>query len=231
MPALNAVREVPWAAWMTIQTGCDNSCAYCIVPSVRGGEVSPSARRPRRRGEPARRPGGREITLLGQNVNSYGRDLTRRRPLFAELLRAVGAVEGIDRHPLHQPAPEGPASRDHRGHGRDRGGLRAAPPAAAVGRDRVLTAMRRGYTRRALPRAAGGGPSRDRGPGGDHGPHRRLPRRDRRRLRRDPRGGRRGAVRQHLHLHLLAPPGDPGRRGWAPSSSIPTWSPSDSSAS
>ena len=39
-PALTAVRELPWAAWITLQTGCDNSCAYCIVPSVRGGEIS-----------------------------------------------------------------------------------------------------------------------------------------------------------------------------------------------
>jgi tRNA-2-methylthio-N6-dimethylallyladenosine synthase len=76
-----AVRELPYAAWVTIQTGCDNSCAFCIVPSVRGGEVSPCVRTtwwPRSRPWPDR--GVTEVTLLGQNVNSYGRDLTRRRP-------------------------------------------------------------------------------------------------------------------------------------------------------
>ena len=74
-----------------------------------------------------------EVTLLGQNVNSYGRDLTRRRPLFAELLRAVGRRR---RHPpgaLHQPPPQGPAARDDRGHGRGADGVRAPPPAAPVG--------------------------------------------------------------------------------------------------
>ena len=127
--ALSAVRELPYAAWVTIQTGCDNSCAFCIVPQVRGPEVS----RPfddivaEVTGLAAR--GVTEVTLLGQNVNSYGRDLTRRRPLFAELLRAVGAVDGHPPGPLHEPAPEGPAARDHRGHGRDAGGVRAPPPA------------------------------------------------------------------------------------------------------
>ena len=69
-------RELEHAAWMTIQSGCDNSCAFCIVPQVRGSEVS------RPFGaliEEAKRivsDGVVEITLLGQNVNSYGRDLT-----------------------------------------------------------------------------------------------------------------------------------------------------------
>src|SRR5436190_14319401 len=94
--ALPARRDVEHAAWVTIQIGCDNSCAFCIVPSVRGREVS----------RPMEGPGGivaevealaqngvTEVTLLGQNVNSYGRDLTRRRPLFADLLRCVGAVD------------------------------------------------------------------------------------------------------------------------------------------
>ena len=145
----------PYAAWVTIQTGCDNSCAFCIVPSVRGPEVS----RPlddlvaEVAGLAAR--GVVEVTLLGQNVNSYGRDLTRRRPLFAELLRAVGAVDGHPAGPLHEPAPEGPAARDDRGHGRDPRGVRAAPPATAVGeRPGAAPPCAAGYTRRALPRAA-----------------------------------------------------------------------------
>ncbi len=79
------------------------------------------------------RRGVTEVTLLGQNVNSYGRDITRRRPLFAELLRAVGAVEGIGRVRFTSPHPEGPASRDDRGHGGDARGVRAAPSAAPVG--------------------------------------------------------------------------------------------------
>ncbi|MHB1974124.1 MAG: MiaB/RimO family radical SAM methylthiotransferase, partial [Acidimicrobiales bacterium] len=104
--ALAIRSDLPHAAWVTIQVGCDNSCSFCIVPTVRGreqsrpfdelvGEVSTLAR-----------SGTVEVTLLGQNVNSYGRDLTGRRPLFAELLRAVGAVEGIRRVRFTSPHPK-----------------------------------------------------------------------------------------------------------------------------
>lgn len=106
VPALNAIREVPWAAWMTIQTGCDNSCAYCIVPSVRGEEISRPIDDLVAEAETLASRGVREITLLGQNVNSYGRDLTKRAPLFAELLRSIGAVEGIERVRFTSPHPK-----------------------------------------------------------------------------------------------------------------------------
>src|SRR5437764_2790758 len=93
--ALPVRRDLPHAAWVTIQIGCDNRCAFCVVPSVRGKEIS----RPFDDivSEVARLAddGVVEITLLGQNVNSYGRDLTKRRPLFASLLGAVGEVDGI----------------------------------------------------------------------------------------------------------------------------------------
>jgi tRNA-2-methylthio-N6-dimethylallyladenosine synthase len=146
VPALNAVREVPWAAWMTIQTGCDNSCAYCIVPSVRGPEISrPIADLVAEATTLASR-GVREVTLLGQNVNSYGRDITRRRPLFAELLRAVGEVEGIERIRFTSPHPKDLRPET----------IEAMAEVAAVcsqlhlplqsGSDRVLSTMRRGYT-------------------------------------------------------------------------------------
>ena len=94
-PALNAVRELPWAAWMTIQTGCNNSCAFCIVPAVRGGEISRPFDDLITEAAMLAAQGVTEVTLLGQNVNSYGRDITKRRPLFADLLRAVAAVEGM----------------------------------------------------------------------------------------------------------------------------------------
>src|SRR5664280_3113493 len=86
--------------------GCDNSCAFCIVPSVRGPEVSRPMSELVDEVEVLARRGVSEVTLLGQNVNSYGRDLTRRRPLFAELLRAVGAVEGIRRVRYTSPHPK-----------------------------------------------------------------------------------------------------------------------------
>ena len=106
--ALPARRDVDHAAWITIQIGCDNRCAFCIVPSVRGREVS------RRMGdivhevETLATDGVSEVTLLGQNVNSYGRDLGagQYRPEFADLLRAVDAVDGIERIRFTSPHPK-----------------------------------------------------------------------------------------------------------------------------
>jgi tRNA-2-methylthio-N6-dimethylallyladenosine synthase len=106
--ALPARRDVDHAAWVTIQIGCDNSCAFCIVPAVRGREVS------RRTGdivsevEALSRDGVVEITLLGQNVNSYGRDLGggQFRPQFADLLRTLDAVDGIERIRFTSPHPK-----------------------------------------------------------------------------------------------------------------------------
>ncbi len=144
--ALAAVRDLPYAAWVTIQMGCDNSCAYCIVPAVRGPEVSrPVDDLVAEVAELARR-GVTEVTLLGQNVNSYGRDITRRSPLFGDLLRAVGEVEGIRRVRFTSPHPKD---------------LRPEVIAAMAetvevcnhlhlplqsGSDPMLVAMRRGYT-------------------------------------------------------------------------------------
>ncbi|MFP5319916.1 MAG: tRNA (N6-isopentenyl adenosine(37)-C2)-methylthiotransferase MiaB [Acidimicrobiia bacterium] len=145
--ALPVRRDVPYAAWVTIQIGCDNSCAFCIVPAVRGREASrPFAELV----DDVRRLAGAgttEVTLLGQNVNSYGRDLAagRYRPLFAELLAAVGEVDGIRRVRFTSPHP-----KDLRPETIE---AMAAAPAVCEhlhlplqsGSDRVLAAMHRGY--------------------------------------------------------------------------------------
>ncbi len=146
--ALPVQRAVDHASWVTIQIGCDNTCTYCIVPKVRGREIS------RRMGDIIREvevlaaDGVSEITLLGQNVNSYGRDLGagQRRPRFADLLRAVDAIDGIRRVRFTSPHPKdlGAATID------------AIAECTTVcehlhlplqsGSDRVLARMHRGYT-------------------------------------------------------------------------------------
>lgn len=144
-PALYAVRDSEWAAWMTIQTGCDNSCAFCIVPEVRGGEISRPLDDLVAEAQRLAARGVVEITVLGQNVNSYGRDLTRRRPLFAELLRELGRVEGVERIRFTSPHPKD--LRD------ETIAAMAETPTVCPqlhlplqsGSDRVLSAMRRGY--------------------------------------------------------------------------------------
>ena len=150
MPSdLPARRETAHSAWVTIQIGCNNTCTFCIVPAVRGPEIS---RRPGdviREVESLAAGGVVEVTLLGQNVNTYGRDLAidgRRRPIFADLLRRVGEVEGIKRVRFTSPHPN-----DFRPEVAE-----AMAETAAVcehlhfplqsGSDRILAAMHRGYT-------------------------------------------------------------------------------------
>ena len=101
-----------------------------------------------------------EITLLGQNVNSYGRDLGagQYRPQFADLLARGRRGRRHRPHPVHVAAPEGPAPRDDRGDGRARRRVRAPAPAAAVGQRPHARPHAPRLHRRALPRAARGGP-------------------------------------------------------------------------
>ncbi|HEY4348467.1 MAG TPA: tRNA (N6-isopentenyl adenosine(37)-C2)-methylthiotransferase MiaB [Gaiellaceae bacterium] len=141
-------RERAFQAWVQVSMGCNSTCSYCIVPAVRGREKS---RRPGELIAEVTRhaaEGVKEITLLGQNVNSWGRDLVPDiRTEFGELLRACDAVEGIERIRFTSPHP-----KDFR-----------EPVIAAIaecdavcehvhlplqsGSSRLLKAMRRTYTR------------------------------------------------------------------------------------
>lgn len=91
-PDTPVAREQFWHAWLPIMSGCDNYCSYCIVPYVRGHEHSMPFEDVVREATHLVEDGVSEITLLGQNVNSYGRDLYGE-PRFAELLHALGALE------------------------------------------------------------------------------------------------------------------------------------------
>jgi tRNA-2-methylthio-N6-dimethylallyladenosine synthase len=137
-------RERRFQAWVQVSMGCNSVCSYCIVPAVRGRETS------RRPGEVVAEverlavEGVREVTLLGQNVNSYGRDVDSS---FAELLRGVDAVPGIERIRFTSPHP-----KDFR-----RDVIEAMADCDAVcehahlplqsGSSRILKAMRRTYSR------------------------------------------------------------------------------------
>ena len=100
-------RERPYQAWVQISMGCNCVCAYCIVPQTRGRERS---RRPSeivREVEALAADGVKEVTLLGQNVNSYGRDLeSLERIDFADLLALVDGIEGIERVRYTSPHPK-----------------------------------------------------------------------------------------------------------------------------
>ncbi|HZQ56817.1 MAG TPA: MiaB/RimO family radical SAM methylthiotransferase [Acidimicrobiales bacterium] len=169
--ALPVRRELGHSAWVTIQIGCDNSCAFCIVPAVRGGERSKPFGEVVDEVRSLAASGVTEVCLLGQNVNSYGRDVTtalrrqprtrdeeewlagpewpsgrRPAPLFAALLRAVGEVDGIRRVRFTSPHP-----KDLRPETIE---AMATTPAVCehlhlplqAGSDRVLAKMHRGYT-------------------------------------------------------------------------------------
>ncbi|WP_182636472.1 tRNA (N6-isopentenyl adenosine(37)-C2)-methylthiotransferase MiaB [Dietzia sp. SLG310A2-38A2] len=147
---LPATRESAYAGWVSVSVGCNNTCTFCIVPSLRGKEVD------RRPGEVLAEmkaladEGVLEVTLLGQNVNAYGRSFhdpaePSDRGAFAKLLRAAGRVEGIERIRFTSPHPAEFTD--------DVIEAMADTPAVCPqlhmplqsGSDRVLRAMRRSY--------------------------------------------------------------------------------------
>jgi tRNA-2-methylthio-N6-dimethylallyladenosine synthase len=154
--ALPAKRETDYAAWLTIQIGCDNSCAFCIVPSVRGVEISRPFADIVAEAEDVVAQGVTEITLLGQNVNSYGRDLSlaarqagedvRIRPQFGSLLREVGAIEGIRRVRFTSPHPKDMTPDVFTAMAETDTVVGHLHFPLQSGSDRILSAMHRGYT-------------------------------------------------------------------------------------
>jgi tRNA-2-methylthio-N6-dimethylallyladenosine synthase len=149
--ALPARRELAHHAWVSVSIGCDNRCSFCIVPLVRGRQRSRPLGEILAEVQSLAAQGVVEVTLLGQNVNTYGRDVyfrdtsPSRKPLFAELLRAVDGVDGIRRIRFTSPHP----------HHFTPDVVQAMAEADAVcehihfplqsGSDRILGAMRRSY--------------------------------------------------------------------------------------
>ncbi len=142
---LPSLREHPWHAWVPIAVGCDNFCTYCIVPSVRGRERSRALEDVLAEVRRLASEGVVEVTLLGQNVNSYGRDLYGV-PRFAELLRSV-ADTGVQRVRFTTSHPKDLSDETIRA-------IAESPPVCRhlhlpvqSGSDRILAAMNRHYTR------------------------------------------------------------------------------------
>jgi tRNA-2-methylthio-N6-dimethylallyladenosine synthase len=104
---LPAKRAREYQGWVQISVGCNSVCSYCIVPSTRGREVSRPAAELVEEVRRLAEDGVREVTLLGQNVNSYGRDLPKgHKVTFSELLAEVDRVPGIDRIRYTSPHPK-----------------------------------------------------------------------------------------------------------------------------
>jgi tRNA-2-methylthio-N6-dimethylallyladenosine synthase len=144
--ALPARRNSPWHAWVSISIGCNNSCTFCIVPAVRGKEVSRRVADIVTEVEGLVADGVVEITLLGQNVNSYGRDLDGR-PLFAKLLYALDEVDGLERIRFTSPHPKDFKADTVEAMAACRTVCEHIHLPVQAGSSRVLKAMKRAYTK------------------------------------------------------------------------------------
>ncbi|GAA2103088.1 MULTISPECIES: tRNA (N6-isopentenyl adenosine(37)-C2)-methylthiotransferase MiaB [Brevibacterium] len=137
-------RESAHSAWVSISVGCNNTCTFCIVPSLRGKEKD------RRPGdilaevEALAAEGVIEVTLLGQNVNSYGAEF-RDKGAFAKLLRAVGRVEGIERVRFTSPHPAAFSTDVIEAMAETPTVMPQLHMPLQSGSDRILKAMRRSY--------------------------------------------------------------------------------------
>lgn len=137
-------REHPWHAWVPITVGCDNYCTYCVVPYVRGSERSRPIDHVVSDVERLCSEGVAEITLLGQNVNSYGRDLYGS-PRFAEVLREVAGT-GIPRVRFVTSHPKDLSDDTVSAMAEMSNVMPYLHLPVQSGSDRILKAMRRRYT-------------------------------------------------------------------------------------
>jgi tRNA-2-methylthio-N6-dimethylallyladenosine synthase len=147
--SLPAHRERPYQGWLQISQGCNCRCSYCIVPSTRGREVSRPPQELLREAAAMAADGVLEVTLLGQNVNSYGRDLPPdERVTFAHLLRLIDGVDGIERIRYTSPHPKDMREDVIRAHAELGSVCEHIHLPLQSGSSRILKAMRRTYDRR-----------------------------------------------------------------------------------
>jgi tRNA-2-methylthio-N6-dimethylallyladenosine synthase len=152
---LPARRARPFQGWLQISVGCNCACSYCIVPSTRGREVSRPLQELLVEAQTMASEGVLEVTLLGQNVNSYGRDLRPERATFAQLLGEIDAIEGIERIRYTSPHPKDMREDVIRAHAELPGVCEHIHLPLQSGSSRILKAMRRTYDReRYLDRVA-----------------------------------------------------------------------------
>jgi tRNA-2-methylthio-N6-dimethylallyladenosine synthase len=145
---LPAKRERDFQAWLQISQGCNCACSYCIVPSTRGREQSRDPQELIDEVEELAAAGIREVTLLGQNVNSYGRDLPRETKIsFAQLLERVDAVDGVERIRYTSPHPKDMREDVIQAHAELPALCEHIHLPLQSGSSRVLKAMRRTYNR------------------------------------------------------------------------------------
>ncbi|OBJ49498.1 tRNA (N6-isopentenyl adenosine(37)-C2)-methylthiotransferase MiaB [Mycobacterium asiaticum] len=148
--SLPSARESAYAAWVSISVGCNNSCTFCIVPSLRGKEVDRSPDDVLTEVRSLVEAGVLEITLLGQNVNAYGVSfadpaIPRNRGAFAELLRACGGIDGLERVRFTSPHPAEFTDDVIEAMAETPNVCPALHMPLQSGSDRILRAMRRSY--------------------------------------------------------------------------------------
>src|SRR3954466_11872033 len=144
---LPAKRAREFQGWVQISVGCNCRCSYCIVPSTRGREVSRPLAELVAEVERLAADGVREVTLLGQNVNSYGRDLRPERASFAELLHRIDRIDGVARIRYTSPHPKDMREDVVRAHAELASVCEHVHLPLQSGSSRILKAMRRTYDR------------------------------------------------------------------------------------
>lgn len=144
-PRRRPPRENPYQAYITVMRGCDNYCSYCIVPHVRGPEVSRTVEEIVEEAQSLVNEGCKEITLLGQNINTYGKTLEKGTNL-ATLLRAVSKVEGLERIRFVTSHPKDMTKEVLEAMAELTRVCKHLHMPAQSGSDRILEGMERGHT-------------------------------------------------------------------------------------